>query len=977
MLSDGDDMSKTKLAYVADHPNIKKMLDLLAYTEGTDSLHSYNTLVGGKRIEDLSDHPNVVGVKTKDGPSTAFGRYQITNSTWRNLRKKYNFNDFSPRTQDLAAIALLSEAGALDHLIEGDFKKAINKSKDIWVSLPGSNTKNQPEKSWKEIENFLNKAEPKTRFMGGNENVGRVNRDSSAPPISSFQQAIAKFSNIKKAYESGRMSPEEEAEFENDIESGKISLPGFRIKDRSSVPAPSGVLNAYKSNQMSRQEKIEFENDVKSGLVKVPKGFIIENTEPLSVFGHIKEAITGDDRKTSESEKSEDWSKMPELNDYSSIKGWKTNVGTFMAGSDEIAKIIKENNPNVEIKQDSKGNYLFKSGIDGKWYALKPGFRSSDIPRALGSILAFTPAGRAKTLLGSAAAAAATQAVVEGSQAASGGDFNPSQVLDAGVVGAASPVIINTLNKAISPLTSIIKPNAQKILKNNVEKPDLITSSDLASTARIAAEGGLNSNAAAKSLASQVPIDKKTISAAERLGISEYLQPDHVTTNQIYKELAQAIKSIPGSETRAAEVEGLEQIAKRADDLIEELGGTRDISSLSNSIRSEMQKVQQQLENEATRLYDELKIKINPRAEVSTPNILSFIGKRTEELGGLSNITSMERTIRRKLSNNPTYGLLDDVRRELTAARIKGKGPFKDADTGLIKKLEAELKKDQLNVVNQYGVADIFQNANKVVAIRKSLEDDMISLFGKEINNSMAYQLESSIKSLPKGDPDKLINLIKAVPSDMRQQVVASGLATAFGKNARNNQINFSSYIKWYENLLKNKKSYLAIMSNLPPGSRKQLSDLYRVSKGISSSTKERINTGRLLSLQQQLYGSDGLIYDFYQIAKRSSLGLAAEAVTTPLGVPGSGVAAGIASALTRGKTSSLKAVDALIGSPEFLNMVKSIGTSSQKQEIKKFALSKKFSNFLKEVKNPMNLSQREKYLISVIQAQKEYKYGY
>ncbi|MFA7029998.1 MAG: hypothetical protein WC179_06995, partial [Candidatus Cloacimonadaceae bacterium] len=78
-----------------DNPNTKKALDLLGYTEGTDKLHGYYTNVGGKRITDVSKHPNVIGLRTKEGPSTAFGRYQITNQTFNDIAPKLGITDMS------------------------------------------------------------------------------------------------------------------------------------------------------------------------------------------------------------------------------------------------------------------------------------------------------------------------------------------------------------------------------------------------------------------------------------------------------------------------------------------------------------------------------------------------------------------------------------------------------------------------------------------------------------------------------------------------------------------------------------------------------------------------------------------------------------------------------------------------------------------------------------------------------------------
>ncbi len=83
-------------------------LDAIASAEGTGG--DYNIIVGGKKFQGYEKHPNVVGLKTKAGPSTAAGKYQITKQTWDDLQKNYpELTDFSPDNQDKAAFYLATE----------------------------------------------------------------------------------------------------------------------------------------------------------------------------------------------------------------------------------------------------------------------------------------------------------------------------------------------------------------------------------------------------------------------------------------------------------------------------------------------------------------------------------------------------------------------------------------------------------------------------------------------------------------------------------------------------------------------------------------------------------------------------------------------------------------------------------------------------------------------------------------------------
>lgn len=85
----------------------QSFLDAIASAEGTGG--DYNIIVGGKKFEGVQ-HPNIVGLVTKAGPSTAAGKYQITKQTWDYLQGRYpELTDFSPQNQDKAAYLLAKE----------------------------------------------------------------------------------------------------------------------------------------------------------------------------------------------------------------------------------------------------------------------------------------------------------------------------------------------------------------------------------------------------------------------------------------------------------------------------------------------------------------------------------------------------------------------------------------------------------------------------------------------------------------------------------------------------------------------------------------------------------------------------------------------------------------------------------------------------------------------------------------------------
>ena len=1023
---------KINLIDVVQNANVQKMLSLIAKTEGTDRLHGYNTLVGGSKIQDTSKHPNIVGLETADGKSTAAGRYQITGTTWRGLQKKYGLgNDFSPSSQDLAAVALMKDAGALDSILKGDFKGGINKVKNIWVSLPGSSTKNQREVSWDDVNKYLG-INPKKQQMSNipSDQVERrfANKINAAEKkqtngVAKNQQSIqSQISNVFQAYNSGKMTPADKAAFESDIKNGLIQSPkDFQFKNQQDTQQQQGiqsqisnVFQAYNDNKMTSADKAEFESDIKNGLIQAPKDFQFKNEESLGILSTISNAVgsavdmfTGDDRATVQSNQAGDWINIPELNDPS-VKGLGVIAASAnpMSSPAELAQIIKTNFPGVQVTQDEKGNQIFKSAIDGKEYAVKPGFQPSDVLKLAAPVAATAALPAGIGIAGSVGLAAAGQGVSEGIDYLTGGNFNAGNVAAAGAFGAvpgliskAAPTVKNAIKTAAGkvipkstqqgaaqagvnaveqklqqatyqpPKTQNIAQNVINAVKNpaiGMQQPQMGLQ-QLGAKARRAAEGVIGSKKATVEFAQGAAPNIKTLEAAKRLGIDEYLQPDHITTNQSFRELSQAIKSIPGSQARSAELQGLSQVAKKADDIITEIGGSNDLSTLNFNVKKTLEDSQKDLSEKAKALYDKVDASIPLSTKIDTPNLKAYIDKRISDLGGVESLEAGEKQAIKLLKIDgdvqPTYGALDSLRKRINAVKFGSTGAFANTTDKVRNDLINSMRADQKQIAVASGLGDTWELAQKISQTKKGVQNDLTALFGKQLDKSITSQLATATKALPSGDASKFIELLKVIPADQRQQTVAGGLLTAFGKNAKNGDLNFNSYAKWYEGLLRNKKSYAAIMSNLPSESRRQLKDLYRVSKGISLSSKERIETGRINAAINELKEPDTIMSSLYSLAKRSILGLGAEMITTILGMPGAGITAGVASALTKGKTPALKAIDNLIISPDFQMLARSINTKNEKSAIKKIASSKDFVKVLNVTGNKDALKNKEKFL--------------
>jgi muramidase (phage lysozyme) len=125
-----------------DAGNVAAFLDMLAHAEGTRRYgdeDGYNVIVGGGLFHDYRDHPRKsVYLPAYEIRSTAAGRYQFLVGTWDDLVQRFGLADFSPVSQDAAAVQLIRQCKALALVRDGRVREAIHACRRIWASLPGA-----------------------------------------------------------------------------------------------------------------------------------------------------------------------------------------------------------------------------------------------------------------------------------------------------------------------------------------------------------------------------------------------------------------------------------------------------------------------------------------------------------------------------------------------------------------------------------------------------------------------------------------------------------------------------------------------------------------------------------------------------------------------------------------------------------------------------------------------------------------------
>ncbi|QNK65895.1 glycoside hydrolase family 104 protein [Variovorax sp. PAMC26660] len=133
--------------------NRKAFLDMLAVSEGTrtspatvnDGYDVIVTGVDGKSevFTDYSTHPFANGrpskvINSRGLTSNASGRYQFMLKDWAHYKAQLGLPDFGPDSQDLWALQLIRERGALPLIDAGSFDLAVARVRNLWASLPGA-----------------------------------------------------------------------------------------------------------------------------------------------------------------------------------------------------------------------------------------------------------------------------------------------------------------------------------------------------------------------------------------------------------------------------------------------------------------------------------------------------------------------------------------------------------------------------------------------------------------------------------------------------------------------------------------------------------------------------------------------------------------------------------------------------------------------------------------------------------------------
>jgi hypothetical protein len=627
----------------------------------------------------------------------------------------------------------------------------------------------------------------------------------------------------------------------------------------------------------------------------------------------LAEDISGEKRMTPEMDKLPPVGNAPELNAMSVLAakmGWMQLFGSDKSQMDVLSEM------GATFRTDEKGNDIVD--LPSGSYALnKPGLSPSDASRFVAQTAAMGPAAEVAGPIRAGLAMGATEAATEGITSALGGDnMSPVQIGVATIAGWLPPAVR-------SKFSSLVESAGKTATEAELEAAAKVAGAEDAESQRILsklspeavgyalAHSGADRDAAIKALAEKTgqnfdklkaaideadknsdkrlvsltksglrgdlsKIAKETNTNADRIKIAQelglntdILPASWFSDNQQFIEFYQALKNVNASILSPIEREGLEQTAKAADRLVKEAGGTTDISDLDERVKGKFAELIDTLETQSNAIYEMLGTRVPGGTAAPAKNTLALIEKklstRNKDISALDPVSRdiLQRISPKKLEDGtlqqPTYDIIDDVRRDIGNALGRKSGPYADAKRRELKEFYDALTDDQDAVLSSEGLDKDLQTAKSLVASRKRLEEKSIKLFGKDIAKSLVPELKGAVDAAKKGDASKIKRVMNSLPEDLRPEVAASALHYLLNTGGRgaDRAVSIAGFVDAFEGLQRNRAARDALFEYLTPEAREKIGKFYTFAKGVHRAISAVPKNGNIVDIKQEFRAAD------------------------------------------------------------------------------------------------------------------------
>ena len=708
---------------------------------------------------------------------------------------------------------------------------------------------------------------------------------------------------------------------------------------------------------------------------------------------------------------------MPETNEMS-FGVVKAALGGLMAGSEERAKIFAANFPGLTYRKDEQGTVFMRSPKNGKEYVIPPGMTAQDIPRVGATAAAFTPAGLARTIPGAILGAGATQAAIEASQAATGGNVGRGELAEIGMAAATGP-LGQIIQRVAPPVVQAVKSGAQRVMARPAPAPaaprveptfetpvaptaappvtppapgpagasmgtamapgaaaptatTTVTTEVVNNLVQKASGTGFGAAAARNKLADLAQINVGAKEAADRLGIK--LPADVFSDSPQVRAAAGLTRSAAASESEAAWRTTVSQAVEKADEVIRQFDATFVEGAVapgvvSQKIKDSLTATRSDLNAQASKIYNAVDEVVPKTSVVELPKLQEILASVKAEVGE-KGMSAAERNLAKMIEEgNVTYGRLKREKTLIGKAIDKLESPYGSMAEADLKRLYAALADDQLTNVGNIGGEELrkqLRAANLIYAKERALGQRIVNAFGNDIEGSVANKMRTAITGAAKGDAGEFNRLLKAVPEDLRKETIATALAsvTRSARGAEKGGFGFSEFADIYPKLRANPPVYKTIVETLGKDSANVLRDLYEVSKRVTEARANVLTTGKA---NQAFANPEGLI------GKVMDSTITQRIVTTVTGlVPGGGaVAPDIIKFMSTGAEERVKAAGKLFADEAFQKLAVEAATkpAPSAAALRRTAMSQSFQNFADAARLPKSLDARVQWLQSAAQA--------
>lgn len=560
------------------------------------------------------------------------------------------------------------------------------------------------------------------------------------------------------------------------------------------------------------------------------------------------------------------------------------------------------------------------------------------IPQAaLGAVLGGATGGAAQKFLGGAVPAAA---MPEGGVGGVAPEVPP--IAPTGGGAAAAP--------AAAPATSAaaMAPEAA------AELGTLVREATAGATAK--------AKAAQTKIAEMAQVNPEAQAAAERLGIE--VPADVFSDNPQVRAAVGLTRSLAGSEAEAAWRNAVSAAVDQADNVMREFDaqfveGAVAPGVVSQRVKDSLTNTRQTLNDEASAIYKQVDAAIPKQTPVQMDNLFRELTAIAGEVGE-SGLTAQEKRLMGLIQSGEaaggdiTYGRLIREKSLIGKALKREESPYGSLDEATLKRLYAALASDQMDNVGRIGGEELrsqLRGANLIYAKERALGDRIINAFGRDLEGGIASKMRSAITSAAKGDTGEFARLMKAVPNDLRKEVVATAI-TAAARSARGAErggFGFSEFADLYPKLRANPPVYKQIVEALGKDASDTLRDLYQVSKRITEARANVLTTGKANQALVESLNAEGLIARIMDSsAAKRAVGAAAS-----VGGPVTGaLMPDLMAAMTKGNPDVVRAAGKMFSSPEFQAMLTEVATKPEvaQKTINRVALSPRFREFAQKI---------------------------